>query len=79
MSDEDIQLISNLLLGISNIDKNIQTNSINNLQNFYKQKYDVFLFCLLNILIIAIQVKNQINQYFIRLQLFSEESQQHKL
>ena len=50
MSDEDIQLISNLLLGISNIDKNIQTNSINNLQNFYKQKYDVFLFCLLNII-----------------------------
>ena len=50
MSDEDIQLISNLLLGISNIDKNIQTNSINNLQNFYKQKYDVFLYCLLNII-----------------------------
>ena len=43
-------VISNLLLGISNIDKNIQTNSINNLQNFYKQKYDVFLFCLLNII-----------------------------
>ena len=34
MSDSDIQLISNLLLGISNIDKNIQINSINNLQDF---------------------------------------------
>ena len=47
MSDNDIQLISNLLLGISNIDKNIQINSINNLQDFYKRKYDVFLYCLL--------------------------------
>ena len=46
MSDSDIQLISNLLLGISNIDKNIQINSINNLQDFYKRKYDVFLYCL---------------------------------
>ena len=50
MSDSDIQLISNLLLGISNIDKNIQINSINNLQDFYKRKYDVFLYCLLNII-----------------------------
>ena len=50
MSDADIQLISNLLLGISNIDKNIQIISINNLQDFYKRKYDVFLYCLLNII-----------------------------
>ena len=50
MSDNDIQLISNLLLGISNTNKEIQTNSINEIQEFYKTKYDVFLYCLLNII-----------------------------
>ena len=50
MSDEDIHLISGLLLGISNANKIINTNSINQLQELYKRKYDLFLYCILNII-----------------------------
>ena len=49
MSDDDIQIISGLLLGISSTNKIINSNSINQLQELYKKKYDLFLYCILNI------------------------------
>ena len=50
MSDDDIQIISSLLLGISSTNKIINSNSINQLQELYKKKYDLFLYCILNII-----------------------------
>ena len=50
MSDDDIQIISGLLLGISSTNKIINSNSINQLQELYKKKYDLFLYCILNII-----------------------------
>ena len=42
MSDDDIQLISGLLLGISSTNIIINSNSINQLQELHKKKYDLF-------------------------------------
>ena len=50
MSDYNIKLISNLLLGISNPNSNIITNSINQLQILYTKNFDIFLDSILNII-----------------------------
>ena len=64
MSDDDIQLISGLLLGISSTNKIINSNSINQLQELYKKKYDLILYFILNIVCCFILKYNRKNHKF---------------
>ena len=48
MSNEDINMVTEILLGITNTDKNIRTNSINKLQEL-KNNLGALIYCLLEI------------------------------
>ena len=61
MSDYNIQIISNLLLGITNTNKNIRTNSINKIQDFYQNHFDLFFYSLLNIIENTFNAKDDIS------------------
>ena len=50
MSKQDIQAISQLLLGITNLNKNIRCLSISKLQELNLHNFDLLLFCLLEII-----------------------------
>ena len=50
MSNKDIQTISELLLGITNLNKNVRSLSISKIQELYLHNFDLLLFCILEII-----------------------------
>ena len=50
MSSQNIQIISELLLGVTNLNENIRSVSISKLQELYLHNFDLLLFCLLEII-----------------------------
>ena len=49
MSNQDIQIICELLLGITNINENIRNVSVNKLQELISKQFDLLLLCILEI------------------------------
>lgn len=65
MSNQDIQIICELLLGISNTNNEIRTISVNKLQELTNKNFDKLLFCLLEI-IEKISTKSDNNQNLLK-------------
>ena len=59
MSYEDIQIISELLLGITNTNKNIRVNSVSKLQELSKNNFNLLFFSLLEIIEKSSKNENQ--------------------
>ena len=50
MSNQDIQIICELLLGITNTNENIRNISVNKLQELISKQFDLLLLCILEII-----------------------------